>query len=982
MDSVWRLAARQEAGGADGDVAVTVTEDVQAFFETLDRDRLINEAKALGFPLPIMRAALAAYSSARMISMCGRVSREVYPTTGIIAGCSLAMTLTKVYSVRALDELAMEMPAEVRLDTYVDDLILSAVGAPAAIIEYMVRAHALLRDTVTSALGCSLAPGKASVTATSRSIAAAVARGIGLPASTSRVTTVLGIDNAAAAPRAALRGRAKKARRLRAAMARRKRLRNVQRAVGAKAVKVFVAGIQPAATYGAQVWGMDDSEIMRLRKLAAAALRPQGNCRSLRMTHLWHGLPTATAENAPLLQLARATWNAVTHRDDAIARGASVADIRGWWETASAQFSPLAQDLRERIKEAHDAGGEVPRAVTRRLWKRVRGPFGAAALTAARLGWELVAPLTIRLHNGAEVLLTNTPPALIKKHAEDAMRIGLEKAIARQRAEDEPRFHARRACIDLVTSAVKNDRGLSPHQRGIMRGVVCGALMTGSRALRMGYQTCGLCPLCGEALDTLTHRVYQCVHTSAAVKAAVPRWFWEEAVGAAPGNGFWTTGVCPHPADLAPPPCLDLNIVVDANAGALLGDDDADMVAVGGRIYVDGSCTTPAVRSLARAACAVVQTDEEGRPTKTLQIAVPRHLPQTAQAAEFLGLGIAIRALRRGAIIIGDCLNVVNAANGVGRNAMAPTRMYAGILMEMLADPDKRRMAGTILWTKAHRDARDDDPPEVRRDIAGNAAADKAAKEAIGGHPQIGPDAQAQLAFCEGRVQHVVRAVIAALELFPRAPGNMARAPRPATEAQARQSRRHLWTYRGGAWRCDLCNDWLNADRLPRARLHQRCTGKTLGDEAAAMARRGHELFRAEAQVPFVYCRRCGAWGHRRTRLLATGCCPPRPSGTQALQRIRAGVHPLQRRGPGGVLMPREKIRTVAAYSAEEARWRQWRFGSPSGVRGGAGHGPCDSGVALVNGDAAASGPRAEMELMDDDAALMDAIPPVLVRRA
>ncbi len=118
------------------------------------------------------------------------------------------------------------------------------------------------------------------------------------------------------------------AKRLRAAMARRQRLRNVQRAVGAKAVKVFVAGIQPAATYGAQVWGMDDSEVARLRKLAAAAMRPQGNCRSLRMTHLWHGLPTATAENAPLLQLARVVWNAVTHRDDAIARGASVANIR------------------------------------------------------------------------------------------------------------------------------------------------------------------------------------------------------------------------------------------------------------------------------------------------------------------------------------------------------------------------------------------------------------------------------------------------------------------------------------------------------------------------------------------------------------------------------------------------------------------------------------------------------------------------------
>ncbi len=139
---------------------------------------------------------------------------------------------------------------------------------------------------------------------------------------------------------------------------------------------------------------------------------------------------------------------------------------------------------------------------------------------------------------------------------------------------------------------------------------------------------------------------------------------------------------------------------------------------------------------------------------------------------------------------------------------------------------------------------------------------------------------------------------------------------------QARERRRHLWAYRGGAWRCDLCNDWLVGEKLPRARVGQRCSGKTLADDARAMAQKGHSLCKAAAGVPFVYCCRCGAWGHRRSLRLASPCGPPAASGIQALARIRKCQHPLQRRGPKGTLQHREAIRTVARYDVEEGAWR------------------------------------------------------------
>ncbi len=918
VDTLWRLSARQEAGVAAGEVAATVSEDLKAFFEAVDRERLVREARALGFPVPIVRAALAQYASGRMLSMGGRICREMYPTTGVVAGCSLAMVLTKIYLLRALDEYVSTIPPEVALDTHVDDFTLSAIGKEAAVLEDIMDAHSKLKEAVEGTLDCSFAEGKTAVTATTRNLAAAITRRLGIAGGVAKAATLLGVDNTAAAPRASLRCGSKKSRRLKAALARRKRLQQVQKVVGSRARKVFVAGVRPAATHGAQIWGLDDAEIGKLRRLAAAALRPQARGRSLGLTLLWHDLPTAAAEAAPLLQLSRMIWHAVVRRQDAISRGSSLADLRRWWAEASNYFAPLAEQMLSKAAELN--GADLPTSFTRRLWKQVRGPLGAAALTAARIGWRFDGIFTIWDEEGAETLLTNTSPRLLGRNATEAIRKKMERRAAHGWADEEPQYHGRRACLDLVTAEVRNGKHRSGFQRGVMRSATCGAIMTEYRALRLGYKVTGMCPLCQGALDTLTHRVYGCPCTASAVKAVVPPWFWEEAARTAQGNRFWTTGICPDPGDLAPQPPTSLDVKVKILDEAVR-EENGELIAIGGRAYFDGSCTAPAIRSMARASCAVVQTDENGRPVKALQAAVPRHLPQTAQAAEHLGLGITVHALRRSTAVVGDCLSVVKAANGACREVLAATRMYAGILLAANAVPERRRLAGTIQWTRAHRTATGEESESERRDIRGNAAADEEARDALGEHPQLGALAEGQLRYYERRIKHVVDAVTTALALFPRASGKMQREERPLSAEQAQRRRRHHWQYKGGAWRCTLCNDWRHGDHLPRARVHQRCAGKTLIDEAGTMAKRGHQLYQAEADLPFIYCRLCGAWGHRRTRRLSSACGPPAASGSQALARIRRGFHPLQRRGPLGILLPRERIRTIGRYCTVSGAW-------------------------------------------------------------
>jgi hypothetical protein len=131
----------------------------------------------------------------------------------------------------------------------------------------------------------------------------------------------------------------------------------------------------------------------------------------------------------------------------------------------------------------------------------------------------------------------------------------------------------------------------------------------------------------------------------------------------------------------------------------------------------------------------------------------------------------------------------------------------------------------------------------------------------------------------------------------------------------------HQWQFNSGAWRCMKCHDWVNTGDLPEARRRQRCKGTSAAHQAGAMAAKGHVLFRARAGLPFIYCGNCGAWGHKRSRRLASPCGPPVASGIQALSRIAKRQHPLQRRGPKGILLPREGVRTSEWFCATTGRW-------------------------------------------------------------
>ncbi len=254
-DTVWRLAAKQEEGVAEGLHAAVVAEDMQAFFETIGRERLAEEAAALNFPQAVLRTALAAYSMGRMVTLQGRVAREVFPTSGVTAGCPIAMALTKVFYTRALDRCVARAPSGVHLDAFVDDLTLSSIGTEKSVVLNITKAHDYLKAVVNDELSCGFAEGKTAIIASSRSVAVAVSKHVGIEHDRATSQCLLGVDNTAGGSRARLRRKSKKAARLKAALARRRRLAVLKQTIGRKANRIYRTGLQPAATFDAPILG-------------------------------------------------------------------------------------------------------------------------------------------------------------------------------------------------------------------------------------------------------------------------------------------------------------------------------------------------------------------------------------------------------------------------------------------------------------------------------------------------------------------------------------------------------------------------------------------------------------------------------------------------------------------------------------------------------------------------------------------------------
>ncbi len=99
------MAARAEAAVGAGMAFGQVLVDMVKAFDHVPHWVLVQEARALHYPLHLLRLSLAAYTLPRVINIGGVFSRVILACRGLTAGPGLATTGLRALLIRALDRV-------------------------------------------------------------------------------------------------------------------------------------------------------------------------------------------------------------------------------------------------------------------------------------------------------------------------------------------------------------------------------------------------------------------------------------------------------------------------------------------------------------------------------------------------------------------------------------------------------------------------------------------------------------------------------------------------------------------------------------------------------------------------------------------------------------------------------------------------------------------------------------------------------------
>ncbi len=943
QDVVWRQMLRAEAGCGRGLASAAILWDLASFYDTVNRARLWRLARRHEYPMPIARLAMSAYDAPRAIAMEGRLSRPTYARNGVPAGCPFANSFVQLFCVDAFDDFVADVKEEfgdaVTFDAYIDDLVVSICAEEHRVAGIARRVADMLRMCIEDRMGCQVEISKASVVASSNKIVMDIAWGLGSyagPAGRRTSTVNLGCDFAPGRRRTAQSQSGKRLRRHLAMRRRARKLAKARRALGdiRRSKRIFTTGILAAATHDAAVNGLSDREAMALRRTAATACTPRARGRSLALVTLLNGVPTWRAEAEVVLQYARQVWASALQGHHRADNGTmSLTEIADAWRAADKQaiFSGrIGGDGTGASTEGPGRGGGATAAARRaeamwdsdgrrRNWREVRGPVAAMLLTLHRIGWSMESPFTMKDDWGEDIVLTKVAPSMLAQMLREATVRTLERYAGRRAALHDEEFRGRRVCIDHIRSQLASDKSLTHEGRAAFLSVMCNAIMTFNRAAQGGYLVEDICPKCGRRGDTVRHRVWECEHpdVAAARNAVAPSWLREEMSRRPASQSRWVTGIIPHPGDIWPRPAEDAQPVADFVGGGSPRHSDEGIPRIGGKIYVDGSCTQNVIPELRRAATSLIACADDGDPQWIIRMAVPTPMPQTSQSAEFVALPLAHAYLKAAACdfdLASDCANVVRACLDKGTKALQGAKRYAGLLKPIVSDPEwRRRVAVRKVAAHVTHDALPDGPE--KDDAKGNELADAQAKRALNLHPPPPPTVKQGLDADLRRARLIIRTIAATIVHFPPMPRErMQRRPVAREGATIHGRGGHRWKFMSGCWRCEVCWTLTVKPEIDAALAHRRCGGPKVSIEASSIADRGHRVAYAEGQMPVLFCLACGSYSARRAYGLGAQCPGvASKAGSQALARIRRGYQPWRTRHDRGQQRPR--LEASAAWS-------------------------------------------------------------------
>jgi len=866
LDAVWRRSFRAETGAAGQMVSAATLWDLKKCYEHVVHWRLASKAYEAAYPMALMRLSIKMARWARRVSRDGVVSRQVWPSQGIIAGLMSATYDLKAYLLQTLSSHAASHP-EVHISFYIDDGGQDATGdSPDQVADTIVKSSIDLRDSLEQELQLPLATAKCLVVGSCQEVVASISRRLGdIGKSTPFGARDLGADFTCGKALSKLK-KSTKQKRFAALTSRLRRTERLAKA-NKKAVRLFYAGALPSVTYGMEVTGASDRDILKLR---AAAGRLNGITGRGRNKHIAWAVavdydPAPAVAVAPIVRYAKEVWMAAAHRPP----------------TEAIPFKDVVLGFLEVLNSY------VPGA----LWKKfVAGPASAAIASATRIGWRFGSPTVLVDMKGKQIDLTTISPDMLKPQLVEAyVNSSLSKGLSQILSGpafvdvDMSPYFSQGVCLGPIQALFRSKSKLPGMLKPRLLASVAGGLWTKVDNVKAGLSEDDLCELCGLARDTPRHRCYECSASKHLWEILPAAWLREARSATVESDLLYLRCLAPDHASLLPEVGDSIHYFVgnDADSDVPFAFDPKD-----GDVFPDGSCLWPTVKKLARAGWAAVQVAKDGTLLKGVYGTVPREVPQTSLAAEYQGAKAVVDLAIDPITVRGDCDAVVSSLKAPCHNgrdfAMSgafwrAVARHHGILHHMIASA----------WhTKAHRSISEvqDDPEELQR-FRGNQLADLWAKKAAALHGISHIGAKEVLDQVD-KVRRIAWHVARSLALWP-----TAYFPKQACAVRKRRvskKHRHVLSWIGNAWRCSECCGLFHS--VPQ----HGCPGFSKVISAICDQDRGHKLFATviEGQGPLIFCDHCGAYSASRGRGLVYQCGPPNVYAPIALPRLRGGKHP------------------------------------------------------------------------------------------
>ena len=888
LAAVWRAALHAERRSSNKEqVGGMVCHDLEAFYDNIHHNVLRQAARQHGIHPTLLETALACYTGPRFVAVDGfGASGMLYTDQGVMAGCSLCTTWAKLATLDPMDAVVKQWGRRtVEIHLYIDDVVMCTYGSMDAVVTRLCGATESLMEEM-SRRGIALAEGKTAVAASTKELGRKLCQAMQVSdADQGTRATFLGSDYAAGRTRKQWTRRSAARRRRQAMHARCGRVQRLRKAGGGQATRhIVTAGLMPQGTYASEIHGLSNEEWRRCRLAGIAASGGARNGQSWQRRLLIEGDCSAGAMGAPLVTWTAELWATQERRPQA----ATPSELTDSWEAGEA------------------------RAVRR--WSEARGPVDAIRLTMQRLQWTHKGPWDWTDDRGATIDLRQTSPRLMRQLVEDAVRRGLERQVG-QRLRAKGWRGIPGAASTAAIKRVLAGKHLSSKEKGSLRAVASGSIWTQQRLADQGYTAPRQCALCGGSEDSIYHRVWVCLAT--ADLREKHQGLTDAAIAAGPDSAIHCLGgMMLSPADDKP----------QANDGQLsAGDLRRPIFQTGkGKVYVDGSATTPGIPELRRASWAAVQIDDEtGDEIASASGTVPAGWPQTAQAAEHCGVWETAVRSEAHVCIVGDCAGVVNESRRLTQRSDTRAwerKMYGGLWRKAKQCRALPGLTG-MLKVKAHQEWQSIEDVDEKRLAKGNARADELAKQALKRHARWAKYEYAEVEEAWEKALQIAALTGRAVARWPRAMRSEKRQPtqedraaqeaRKAAQQDARKEKAkaeavqqkagqysHSWSTWQGQTRCTTCGirQQQKAARSPcladRPRVCQ---------IADAAQQRGHRQIQvatmaapegAEAAL-LVCCGICGAFSQgSKGKSKLDGACIPSDSGRYALSRIRRGLHP------------------------------------------------------------------------------------------